>query len=349
MSEREMKFGSVSISTKGPVVVIAEAACEHLGSLEVAQRMADAAKEVGADIIKYQLHLPDEMIPGSITFWGGSMDEVLAKYNLSIKDHEVLIGHCENIGIQYLCTPFCAKAADILDELGVPAFKIGSGEMTNIPMMRHIARKRKPMIVSTGMATVDEISETIAALEDEGADFALTNCTSAYPPRYDQINLGLIPKMEKQFGVLVGHSDHTPEIWTGLAAVAVGACMLEKHFTLSRALKGPDHHISLEPEDFAKMVTAIRKIEKALGAEKKVYEEEEEVRSWAHHSVVSLELIEAGSRISPAQISVKRPGGGVPAKHLSDIYGCVSARDIPPGTVLQWRDLVEGKKINKGD
>jgi sialic acid synthase SpsE len=341
---QEISFGRIQISEGSPVVTIAEAACEHLGSLEVAKRMVDAAKEAGADIIKFQLHLPEEMLPDSIRFWGGSMDEVLARYNLPIEAHRELIRYCEEMGIQYLCTPFCSAAADVLDNLGTPAFKTGSGEMTNLPMLRHIARKGKPMIVSTGMATSDEIEETILALRAEDAKFMVMHCTSAYPPRYDQINLRFIDRLREKFGILVGYSDHTPEVWAALGAVVVGAKVIEKHFTLDRALKGPDYHVSLEPGEFRTMVQAIHKLEAALGSAKTIHAEEETVRRWAHHSVVSLFAIPAGSRITPTMIGVKRPGWGVPAKLIEKFYGRVAKRDIPPDSLLQWEDVEEGRK-----
>ena len=335
-----ISFNNIHIGTDLPVVTIAEAAVEHMGSIEVAKAMADAAKDSGADIIKFQLHIPEaEMIPGSIKFWGGSLDEVLAKYNLTIDDHIKLIKYCDNIGIQYLCTPFCSPAADILDELGVPAFKIGSGEMTNIPMLKHIAKKKKPMIISTGMATMDEIDETVEVMKKESTQFMLTNCTSIYPPRYDQINLRSIEKMAKEFNILIGHSDHTPDIWTALGAVCVGAVLVEKHFTIDRRLKGPDYTVSLEPQEFKMMVQAIRKIEAAMGSETKVYAEEEIVRKWAHHSVVAIKSISAGTKITSDMVDVKRPGDGIPAKFLNKIIGNISKRNISKDTLVNWDDV----------
>ena len=339
MTNDSFQIGAVQVGRGCRAVTIAEAACEHLGSLEVAKRMVDAAAAAGADIIKFQMHLPEEMVPGSIQFWGGSMDEVLAKYNLSVNDHRELINYCSNQGIQYLCTPFCAAAADILDEMGVPAFKTGSGEMTNIPMLRSIARKKKPMIVSTGMATVEEISQTVSALKEEDATFALMNCTSAYPPSYDQINLNFMHTLRDKFGVIVGHSDHTPEVWTAISAVALGAKIIEKHFTLDRALKGPDYHVSLEPREFRTMVDAIRKVEAALGSVKTVYPEEQVVRQWAHHSVVALQDIPAGAKIGSEMIGVKRPGSGIPARHLAELYGKTAVRSIRVNALLTWDDI----------
>lgn len=342
MGER-IEIGRVVIGDDCPVVIIAEAACEHQGSLESAKGIVDAALEAGADIIKFQLHLPsEEMIPGSIRFWAGSMDEILAKVNLAPEDHRELMRYCERVGIQYLCTPFCAAAADVLDGMGVPGFKTGSGELTNIPMLRHIARKGKPMIVSTGMATVEEIGEAVAALKEEGVRFVLTHCTSAYPPRYEQINLGFIRCLKEMFGVIVGYSDHTPDMVTAIGAVAVGARVVEKHFTPDRALKGPDHHISLEPREFRSMVDAIRRLEEAMGSEKRVHADEEPVRRWARHSVVSLCDIPSGSVITREMVGIKRPGWGVPAKHLPEFYGCVARRNIAVNSLLSWDDVFPG-------
>ena len=336
----EISFNNIRIGKGLPVITIAEAAVEHMGSIEVAKAMIDAAKDSGADIIKFQMHIPDaEMIPGSIKFWGGSLDEVLAKYNLTVDNHIELINYSNDVGIQYLSTPFCSAAADILDELGVPAFKIGSGEMTNIPMLKHIAKKKKPMIISTGMSSMNEIHETVSAMKEDNVQFMLTNCTSIYPPRYDQINLGAIRKMTKEFNILVGHSDHTPDIWTALGAVCLGAVLVEKHFTINRRLRGPDHAVSLEPQEFKMMVQAIRKIEAAMGSEKKVYTEEMTVRKWAHHSVVAIQLIPAGTKITSDMVDVKRPGEGVPAKFLNKIIGNTSTKPIKKDTIISWSDV----------
>lgn len=334
-----LRVGRVTIGEGLPVVVIAEAACEHLGSLETALRMVEAAKEAGADVVKFQLHLPEEMIPGSIEFWGGSMDEVLERWNIGLDGQARLRARCHEVGIQYLCTPFSAAAADQLEQLPVDGYKTGSGELTNLPMLRHVARTGRPILVSTGMATVDEIGETVAALREEAADFMLMNCTSAYPPRYDQLHLRFIPRMRELFGTLVGHSDHTPEWTSAIAAVAVGAVAIEKHLTLDRSHGGPDRHVSLEPAEFRTMVDAIRNTEAALGEEKEVYPEEQVVRDWAHHSVTTLRPLAAGAAIEAEDVGVKRPGRGIPARHLEEVVGRVAVRDVAAGTALHWADL----------
>ena len=195
------------------------------------------------------------------------------------------------------------------------------------------------MIVSTGMAELAEIDETVEALREEGARFMLTHCTSAYPPRYEDVNLRFIPILAERYGVLVGHSDHTPDLWTALGAVAIGAVLVEKHFTLDRAMRGPDSHISLEPDQLALLVEGIRKLEAALGSEKRVTEDEAVVRAWAHHSVVTVQPVAAGAALAAEDVAVKRPGTGLPAKHLDEVVGRVAARDIPADTPLQWEDL----------
>lgn len=334
-----LEIGGRELRQGGPALIVAEAACEHLGSLEIARRMVEAAAEAGADVVKFQLHLPGEMIPGSIRFWGGSMDEVLEQYNLDIEAQAKLMEHCREVGIGYLCTPFSTRAGELLDDIGVEAFKVGSGEMTHHPMLRALAAFGKPMIVSTGMATLEEVDDAVEVLREVGASFALTNCTSAYPPDYEEVSLGLIDRLHERYGVPVGHSDHTPDGWTAVGAAARGAAVIEKHFTLDRRLGGPDHHVSLEPHAFADMVDGVRKVERATGARKAVTEDEQEVRAWARHSVVSTRGIPAGRMIEEDMVTVKRPGTGIPAKCLHDVIGSRTIQEIPADTVLKWEHL----------
>jgi len=176
-------------------------------------------------------------------------------------------------------------------------------------------------------------------LKGEGAHFMLLNCTSEYPPKYEHLNLGLIPRLRRRFGVYVGHSDHSPDAETALAAAALGARVIEKHFTLSRRDRRPDWLVSVEPPELKALVAGVRKIEAALGAEKRLYPEERPVRKWAHHSVVSLRAIAAGSHLTADMVGVKRPGWGIPAKHLERFYGRMAKRDIPMNTLLRWSDV----------
>lgn len=343
---KAIHFGSVTIAEENPVVIIAEIAVQHGGRMEAAKRLIDAAKAAGADIAKFQLHVPEaEMVPGSIKFWGGSMDDILREANFaSYEQHKELKDYCQQVGIQYLCTPFCIAAVDILEQVGAEGYKTGSGELTNLPMMRHIAKTGKPIIVSTGMSTMEEIAATVGVLKTEGANFVITHCLSEYPPDHSRMNLGLIPKLKEEFDVMIGSSDHSTEIYSALAAVVLGARVIEKHFTLPD-LHGPDDAVSLNPNQFKEMVEAVRKIETALGAEKKVSAEEEIVRAWAHHSVVAAQDILQGDVFTTENLVAKRPGRGIPASFLDPFYadrliGKKAARDLPVNTILQWDDVL---------
>jgi len=325
----------------GPCLIVAEIADNHGGSVDTAKRLIDEAKKAGADMAKFQIHLPDvEMVPGSIRMWDGPLYDILKKNLLSPQQHESLKKYCEQVGITYLCTPFCMEAADILDSMGVEAFKTGSGEMTNLPLIRHIAKKGKPMIVSSGMCTLAELDATVAVLKEERVSFALTNCTSEYPPRYENINLPFIRVMKERYGVMIGHSDHSPDIFTALGAVALGAKIIEKHFTLDKKQKGPDHFISLEPKELATLVDGIRKIEKALiSRPKEVTQQEQTVRDWAHHSVVAKVDIPAGEKILKDMLTVKRPGSGIPAARLDEVAGKKAKKALKQDNIIQWEDL----------
>ena len=338
---KDFKLGDFTINKDSNTVVIAEAAVEHLGSLNVAIRMADAAKALGVDIIKYQMHIPSsEMLPNKIKFWGGSLDQILESYNLTVSDHEKLIAHCNSIGILYLCTPFCAEAVRVLDELGVVGFKTGSGELGNLQLMKAIADTNKPVIISTGMSTEEEIKQTVDFMKNLNADFMLTNCTSIYPAPYSSINLKLIEHLHSMFDVWVGHSDHTPNMWTAVGAVGMGAKLIEKHFTLDRFLQGPDAAVSIEPKEMKQMIEGIRIIDEAKGSGvKEVQQEEQQVREWAHHSVVSLINIPKGTLITSEHVTVKRPGTGIPAAKLSEVIGSIATKTIDKNSLLSWNDI----------
>lgn len=349
-NEKILKFGKLKIGNDNPTVVIAEIADSHNGSIQTAKKLIQEAKKAGADVAKFQLHLPDvEMVPGSIKMWDGSLYDILKRNLFTAETHKELMDYCEKLGIEYLCTPFCPAAVDILNKLGVKAFKTGSGELANLPMQRKLAKisakTGKPVIISTGMSTWEEIAETVKAHKEEGSNFMLMNCTSEYPPNnYSHANLGLIPKMRKEFNVSIGQSDHTMDNYTAYAAVALGAKAIEKHFTLSRKQKGPDHFISLEPDMLKDLVNGVRKIEVALGDKKTISKAERVVRDWAFHSVVANRDIKAGDTITLKDVRPARPGRGIPAKYLdkkysSKILAKKAKHNLPKNTILQWKDL----------
>ena len=322
-------------------IVIAEAAVEHLGSLNVAKKMVDVAQDAGVDFIKFQLHIPsEEMLQDKIHFWGGSLDEILDKNNLSLGDHKELIDYCANKEVDYLCTPFSAAAVRHLDNLGVCGFKMGSGELTNFELLQAIVETGKPVIVSTGMSQIHEIEETVAFLKSNNIDVALTHCTSIYPAPPETLNLRFMEKLRDNFRVPVGHSDHSVDIHSSIAAVALGASVIERHFTLSKELKGPDWEVSLEPKKLIELVRCIRDTELSLGdGIKTITEQEEEVRNWAHHSIVTIKEIRAGELFSRENLSVKRPGGGLPSKQLENIIGTKATRDIDVDVQLTKADI----------
>lgn len=328
---------------QGPCLIIAEACDNHLGDLDAAKEMCLRAKLAGADAIKFQHHLPDEEmlpdVPMSSNF-DMPLYEFLKRYALTLDQHAALLAHCEALGIRYLCTPFSLKAAQELEGLGICAYKIGSGEMTDIPTLTRIAAFGKPMIVSTGMCEWEEIDRTYAALTAAGAPLALTHCVSEYPPVYGDINLGVIGLLKARYpNAVIGHSDHTPDNYTSFAAVALGAKIIEKHVILDKRQPGPDQSVSIDFADLADLARGVRSVEAAMGAQKRVHDQEKPIRTWAFRSVVSLRPIAAGETVTQDAIWSKRPGTGIPSWRMDEVLGRVAARDIPANTLLSFEDL----------
>lgn len=346
--KRSVRIGKKTIGDEQPVYIIAEGCDNHLGDMNKAKEMVRRAKEAKADAIKFQHHLPDEEmlpdVPMSNNF-NIPLYEFLKKYALTLDEHKGLKTYCEKIGIQYLCTPFSLKAAQELNAIGLAAFKIGSGEMTDIPTLQRMAGFKKPMIVSTGMSTFKEIDRTYDILSKSKIPPILMNCVSEYPPLYKDINLRVINKMQKRYPkAVIGHSDHTPDIYTSLAAVVLGAKVIEKHVILDKRQEGPDQSVSIDFKDLAMLVDGIRKIEMALGNEKKVHAKEQGIRQWAFRSIVSTRRLSAGEAIKPDMIWSKRPGTGIPSYFREKIIGRKLRRDLPANALLLWLDIEGGRK-----
>lgn len=323
--------------------VIAEACDNHLGSIEVAKEMVRQAKACGVDAIKFQHHLPNEEmlrdgVPMSANF-DIPLYEFLERYALKLGEHYELFRYCKDLGIIYLCTPFSRKAACEINEMGVQAFKIGSGELTDLPTLKVIAGFSKPMILSTGMAEWSEIDETVQTLRPINPEIVLMNCVSEYPANHADVNLNVIGELERRYDVIVGHSDHTPDIYTSVAAVAVGAKLIEKHFILDGCQPGPDRSVSIEPFELCELVKGVRRVEQALGSNKKIHDLEKPIRSWAHRSVVSIRPISKGSKIEADMVWTKRPGTGIAAKHLEEIISRTAVCDIPADHLIRWEEL----------
>lgn len=331
------------IGPSAPCFIIAEACDNHLGNMATAKEMARQAKLAGADAIKYQHHLPDEEmlrenVPMSANF-NMPLYDFLKLYALKLEDHAELMRYCNEIGILYLCTPFSWQAAKELHEIGLQAFKIGSGELTDIPSLKRIAQFGKPMILSTGMCDWNEIDETVNALRPINNRLILMNCTSAYPTPYSDVNLGVVQELTRRYEICVGHSDHTTDIVTCIAAVAMGARLLEKHFILDKRQPGPDQSVSIDAHELYSLVQGVRNVELALGNTKTVHKTEKTIRAWAHRSVVSIAPITKGSVITEDMVWTKRPGTGIPSKRLGEVLGKVAIRDIPKDRLISWDDL----------
>lgn len=340
-----IRLGKTEIAPDSRVYIIAEACENHLGDMAVARETVLQAKLAGADAIKFQHHLPDEeMLKGAPMSDNFDKDEPLYDFlkrcSLKLDQHAELKALCEKVGIHYMCTPFSYAAAVDLLKIGIDAFKIGSGEMTDIPSLQKIAALGKPMLLSTGMCAYEEIDETYRAMKATKTPFALFNCVSEYPPKYEDVNLRVLEEMRRRWpDVLIGHSDHTADIYTCFAAVPLGARFLEKHVTLDKRSPGPDQSVSIDMRDLRELVDGVRKIEAALGCVKKVHDKERPIRTWAHRSVVSVQDIPAGAVIAEGMVWTKRPGTGIPSKDLPKVLGRKAKRALPKDTILSWDDL----------
>jgi sialic acid synthase SpsE len=342
MTPSHITIAGRTIGPGHPCFVIAEAGINHNGDVALALDLVHRAAEAGADAIKFQTHLPEhEMLRGGATaaYVGESLFDLLTRTALSRDDHFTLREAAARRGIIFLSTPFSREAADFLETLGVPAFKTGSGELTNLPLVQHIARKGKPMIISTGMATPEEIDRTVRAVRAIGTPFALMHCTSTYPTPFEHVQIDCIPALQRTYGVPVGFSDHTLGSVIAFAAVTLGANVFEKHFTLSRSLPGPDQQGSIEPSELRDAVKGIRAIERARGETKTIQPGEQDVRNMAHHSVVSVRDIAEGATIGADDVWAKRPGTGIPARQLADVIGRTATRAIPKDRLVAWDDL----------
>jgi N-acetylneuraminate synthase len=342
---KPVRIGNRMVGPGHKPFIIAEACINHHGDPAIAEKMVHSAHAMGADCIKFQLHVPENEMLRSVPIsdnFAKPLWDVLVETELSFETHRHLKKLCGQLGIMYACTPFSRVAADRLEEIGVDFYKTGSGELTNLPLMEHIARKGKPMIVSTGMCRVEEIQETVDLITALGTPLILTHCVSAYPTPYDRVNLDLIPAYMERFGVPIGLSDHSRGIYTALGAVALGACVLEKHFTFDRMQKGPDHPVSIEPYELGELSKGAEAIFLAKGQKREIFPEEEQIVVWARESVVTEKPIKAGATITKDMVWVKRPSPGkgvVAARDLDKVVGKRALVDIPKDQQMKWEYL----------
>lgn len=339
-----IKIGNKAIGPDQPVFVIAEAGINHNGSFSIAKKMVDMAKKAGADCIKFQTHITEkemiktDILPGKISktpLW-----DIIKNCELTGDEELRLSKYCKEKKIIFLSTPFSIPAVDRLEKIKMPAYKIGSGEITNIPFLKHIAKKRKPVILSSGMSNMDEIKAAVSLFKKFKTPLALLQTTSEYPCDYKDVNLGVIDKYKKLFDIPIGISDHSFGIYTALGAVAKGASIVEKHITLDKNMPGPDQKLSLEPQELTELVKGCRIIKLALGDTKKILKKELPVLRFARESVVAKEIISKGDKFTEYNLTTKRPNTGqIPAKYFYRIIGKRAKRNIPKDKQLLYSDI----------
>ncbi len=343
-------IGKRRIGRGNSTYCIAEVSANHNQDYDQAVRIIHAARESGADAVKLQTYTADTMTIASSrkefrigggTLWDGrNLHDLYGEACTPWEWQPRLKKVAEDLGMDLFSSAFDSTAVDFLEEMGVPAHKVASFEFVDIPLIQKMARTGKPLIMSTGMASVEEIEEALQSAREAGAtQIALLKCTSAYPAPAEEMNLRTIPEMARRFGVPVGLSDHTMGIAAPVAAVALGACIIEKHLTLSRATPGPDSAFSLEPHEFKAMVEAVRTAEKALGEAHFGVSEKEEASKVFRRSLFVVENVKQGEIFTEANVRSIRPGHGLHTRHLSGVLGKRAMRDIERGTPLSW-DLV---------
>lgn len=335
-----------SIGPDHPPLVIAEVGINHEGEFAKAIELVDAAAAAGAECIKFQSHIagaemiPTDIRPGKISeerLW-----DIIERCELTEDEEARVKAHVENKGLLYLCTPFSREAADRLERLGVSAFKIGSGECNNLPLLEHIARKGKPVILSTGMNDIPSVRRSVQIFKKHRLPYMLLHCVSIYPTPYDKLRLRSIVQLQDEFGVPVGLSDHSRGIYTCLGAVALGAAALEKHFTISRSWPGPDNPFSIEPGELKELIVGSRAVWLALRGEKEIQDDEKPVIEFAYASVVSIADIRRGDVLGLDNIWVKRPGTGeILVGRFDEVLGKRAKVDIPRDRQLTW-DMIDG-------
>ena len=319
------------------VYIIAEAGVNHNGSFELACRLVDAAKAAGADCVKFQTFRAGNLVSRDAqkaeyqkqTTGESSQREMLQKLELSFDEFLALKAYCDRVGISFLSTPFDFESIAFLSSVDMPFWKIPSGEVTDLPYLLALARTKRPVVMSTGMCGMEEIGEAIRVLRENGTErITLLHCNTEYPTPFEDVNLRAMQTMREAFGLEVGYSDHTKGIEAALAAAALGAAVIEKHFTLDRSMEGPDHRASLEPDELKAMVTGIRNIEKALGTGDKTPSPSERKNiAVARKSIVAGRAIRAGELFTEENLTVKRPGTGLSPMRWFSVLGTAAARD----------------------
>ena len=340
-----IKIKNRTVGKEFKPLVIAEIGINHEGDFNKAKKMIDDAHQSGAECVKFQYHITEEemikndVIPGNTT---ESIWEVISRCSLTEQEEFELKNYVDELDMIYLSTPFSRKAADKLEEMNVPAFKIGSGECNNYPLIKHICSFGKPVILSTGMNNIDSITKSVKIFEDQHIPYALLHTTSVYPTPYDKIRLGALNSLEKEFpNAVIGLSDHSLGIYTCLASVALGASILEKHFTSNKSWQGPDIPLSITPVELRELISGSEAIFQSLGGSKTILPEEKPTIDFAYSCVVTINDIKKGEKITSENVWVKRPGTGeIPAEDFSKILNKKALVDIRKNVQLKM-EMIE--------
>jgi sialic acid synthase SpsE len=339
-----VRIGSIEIGYRAGALVVAEIGNNHDGSVRQAERLIEAAAEARADAVKFQTHIAEaEMLPSTPTppHFDEPRYEFMKRMELSLDDHLRLKERAESHGLVFFSSPFSVEAVELLEQIGVPLYKIASGEVTNPPVLEAVAATGTPVLLSTGMSGLEEVERAAGVLSAAGSPLVVLQCTSTYPCPPEQVNLRAMVAMGERLRCPYGLSDHTRGISTSLAAVALGASVVEKHFTLSKRLYGPDHHASIEPDELRQLVEGVREVEAALGSGLKEHDAAlDPVRAAFEKSIISVGAIPAGTVIERAMLGTKRPGTGIPAVRLPELVGRRAGRDIKPNALIAEGDLV---------
>ena len=348
-----MKLGNREVKDFSTPYIIAEIGANHNGDMELARKLIDSAKSCGCDAVKFQSWTPDSLVAqeeydrnqqynDSPKKHFGSLKEMVEKYYLRRDQHIELKKYCDSAGITFFSTPFSIEEVDLLEELEVPFYKIASMDINNLLLLKHIAKKNKPLIMSTGMATLAEIENAVKAIEQEGnGDIILLHCIAIYPPAYEDINLNNIPMLRQTFGYLVGFSDHSIGVSIPLASVALGSCVIEKHFTIDKDMPGWDHEVSANPEEMKAIVEESRNIVNSLGTFRRtVSQAEEEKKLKFRRSIVTNAHLKKGHKITFNDLSFKRPGIGIPPDKSDYVIGRKLNKDIKGDELMRWNDLI---------
>lgn len=330
--------------------IIAEAGVNHNGDINIAKKLIDAACEAGVDAVKFQTFKAENIVTQDVpkaeyqkeTTGQGSQFQMLKKLELSFQDHILLKEYCDRRKIMFLSTPFDFESIDLLEKVGIKYYKVSSGDLTNIPLLEYIAKLQKPIILSTGMANLGEVEMAVKAIKKYmDKNLYLLHCTSNYPTLYEDVNLKAMITLKNAFKLPVGYSDHTVGIEVPIAAVAMGAKIIEKHFTLDRHMDGPDHKASLEPDELRSMVDSIRNIESAFGdGVKRCNKNEEKNKFVSRKSIVAKKFIKKGEMILLDMIDIKRPKGGISPEYIESVVGSKALNDIQKDSFIKWNNIV---------